>query len=190
VLATQEFVPNGGGRPSDRYGLDHCSRDDPLPTIPRLIASTAQSGVARSVGLPVSEALTRHVSLRIEELNAVACGGRPGVSNTFASALWALDTLLEAARVGVAGVNIHTRSEGVNSLFSTHLVNGRWLAVVKPEYYGLITFAQNMPAGSRLLRTSPAVKGTRIHSWAARLPDGRIRVMLIDEDPRRGTIIR
>jgi hypothetical protein len=172
-----------------RYGLDHCSRDDPLPTIPRLMDSTAQSGVAQSVAIPVSEALARHVPLRIEELNAVACGGRPGVSNTFASALWALDTLLEAARVGVAGVNIHTRSEGVNSLFSTHLVNGRWLAVVKPEYYGLITFAQNMPAGSRLLRTTPAVKGTRIHIWAARLPDGRIRVMLIDEDPRRGTII-
>jgi hypothetical protein len=60
---------------------------------------------------------------------------------------------------------------------------------VKPEYYGLMTFAQNMPGGSRLLRTTPAVKGTRIHVWAARMPDGRIRVILIDEDPRRGTII-
>jgi hypothetical protein len=173
-----------------RYGLDHCSRDDPLPTIPRLMAPIAQSGVAATVAIPVREALAHHRRLRIEELNAVACGGEPGVSNTFASALWALDTLLEAARVGVAGVNIHTRSEGVNSLFSTQLVSGRWLAVVEPEYYGILTFAQNIPPGARLLPTAPAVRDTRVHIWAARTPDGHIRVILIDENPRHGTTIR
>ncbi len=31
-------------------------------------------------------------------MNSVACGGKAGVSDTFASALWALDALVAVAR--------------------------------------------------------------------------------------------
>jgi hypothetical protein len=169
-----------------RYGLDHCSPSDPVPTIQRLISPSAQIGVAESVARQVRSARAHHVSLRIEELNAVACGGWPGVSNSFASALWALETLFESVRVGVDGVNIHTRTRGVNSLFTTRLVNGRWTAGVKPEYYGLMMFAQDMPPGSRLLSTTGATWDPWVHVWAARLPTGAVRVTFINEDPGRG----
>ena len=40
-------------------------------------------------------------------MNSVACGGKAGVSDTFASALWALDALFAVARSGADGVNLH-----------------------------------------------------------------------------------
>ena len=168
-----------------RYGLDHCSPSDPVPTIPRLMSPRAQFDVAESVATQVRIARAHHVSLRIEELNAVSCGGRTGVSNSFASALWALETLFESVRVGVDGVNIHTRTRGVNSLFTTRVVNGRWTASVKPEYYGLMMFAQDIPPGSRLLSTTGGTRDPRVHVWAARLPTGAVRVTFINEDPGR-----
>ena len=115
--------------------------------------------------------------------------GSPGVSNTFASALWALQTLFESIRVGVAGVNIHTRTEGVNSLFSAQIVNGCWTAVVKPEYYGLMMFAHAVPPGARLLPTTGTTGDARVHLWAIRLPHGGTRVVFINEDPRRADVI-
>ena len=163
-----------------RYGLDRCEASDPAPTIARLLSPPAERSVADSVVAAVQVAHAHRLPLRIEELNAVSCGGQPGVSDTFASALWALDTLFEAARVGVDGVNIHTRSQGVNSLFATRLVRGRWLAAVHPEYYGLMLFAQTAPPGARLLRVA-GTAGPQMHVWATRA-NGRTRVIVINQD--------
>ena len=44
------------------------------------------------------------------ELNSVTCGGLRGVSDSFATALWAPDALFEMLRAGVDGVNIHVRA--------------------------------------------------------------------------------
>ena len=44
----------------------------------------------------------------MDETNDVSCEGEPGVSNAFASALWALDYTARAMTTGVAGVNSTT----------------------------------------------------------------------------------
>jgi hypothetical protein len=147
-----------------------------------LLTQHAQERVASSVAQSVRTAHAHGVALRIEELNAVACGGQDGVSNAFASALWALDTMFEALRVGVDGVNIHTRASGLNSLFTVEEVNGVWRAVVRPEYYGLMMFVDAAPVGSRLLRVAEA-SGGPVRIWATMAPDGHVRVVLINEDP-------
>ena len=41
-------------------------------------------------------------------MNSVTCHGKTGVSDTFASALWILNTLFEMVHAGVDAVNIHT----------------------------------------------------------------------------------
>jgi len=94
--------------------------------------------------------------------------------------LWALDALFEMAWVGVDGVNIHTAPGYPDQLFTLNRVKSGWQAVVEPEYYGLLMFAQAAPAGSRLLQVSGA-KGA-VRAWATRAPDGRIRVVLINDD--------
>ena len=51
-------------------------------------------------------------------MNSVTCAGRSGVSDAFASALWALNALFEAGADGIDGVNIHTFPGTANELFS------------------------------------------------------------------------
>ncbi len=69
------------------------------------------AAVAHRYGLP----------FRVDELNSVACGGKRGVSDTFASALWAVDSLFEMARVGVSGVNFHMFPGASYALFRFRL---------------------------------------------------------------------
>jgi hypothetical protein len=57
-------------------------------------------GLANSVARYVGTAHSHSVPLRIDEMNAISCGGVRGVSYPFASALWAVDALFEMARVG------------------------------------------------------------------------------------------
>src|SRR5205807_8152509 len=68
---------------------------------------TRRSSDLHGAGLP----------LRVDEINSVACGGAAGVSNTFASALWALDTMFALVRTGVDGVNVHTFQGATYRLF-------------------------------------------------------------------------
>jgi len=109
----------------------------------------------------------------------VSCGADPAVSDTFASALWALDTLFEMVRVGVHGVNIHTFPGAGYELFRIGRVAGGWRAVVSPEYYGLLLFARAAPAGARLLGVSGAASGA-VRTWATRGRDGTIRVVFVN----------
>ena len=120
-------------------------------------------------------------------MNSIACGGAPGVSDTYASALWSLDALFEMARVGVDGVNIHTAPNAVNELFSFSRVNEVWKGYVHPVYYGLMTFAQAAPAGSRLLRTTTAGGGLKV--WATKDRDGHVRIVLINKNLGRSRAI-
>jgi hypothetical protein len=135
----------------------------------------------------VKAAHTSGRALRVDEINSVSCGGEAGVSDTFASALWALNTLFAMARVGVDGVNVHTRPYSLSQLFSLSRSGSVWRAVVRPVYYGLLTFALAAPAGSRLLRVSqPGTRG--LHVWATRTPAGVVHVVLINETLRRRTV--
>ena len=55
----------------------------------------------------------------------------------------------------------------VKNLFSFAPLGGGWQAVVEPEYYGLLMFAQAAPAGSRLIATTTTnAQGVRV--WATR----------------------
>ena len=75
-------------------------------------------------------------------------GQARGVSDTFASALWMLDTLFNMASVGVDGVNIHTLPGA--ALRAVHVQSARtagWQAFVHPEYYAMLMFAEAFPPG-------------------------------------------
>jgi hypothetical protein len=152
-------------------------------TITQLLSSASSTGLAQSVAQDVAISHARGISLRIGEMGPIACGGMPGVSNSFASALWSLDALFAMARVNVDGVNMQTAKGSLNELFSVGLVHGRWQAEVRPVYYGAMMFAQAAPAGSRLLAISAAA-GADVDAWATSAPSGYIHVVLINDDTR------
>ncbi len=64
-----------------------------------IIAATASRGTAVAKQI--------HAGLRMVEGNTCFAGGKPGVSDVFASSLWAADYLLHLASLGYAGANIH-----------------------------------------------------------------------------------
>jgi hypothetical protein len=166
-----------------RYPLRRCSApaaSSTRPSIAHLLAPAASQGLANGVARYVLLAHVRHALLRIDELNSASCGGERGVSDVFASALWALDALFQMARVGVDGVNIHTFPLATYGLFTFDRRDGRWQAFVAPEYYGLLMFAQAAPAGARLLGWSGKLDGVR--AWATRAPEGLVHVVLINDN--------
>ena len=174
-----------------RYPLSACGiarKSRAYPTIADLLANSASHGLASGVAPFVAIAHAHGLPFRIDEMNSVSCGGARGVSDTFASALWALDALFEMAHAGVDGVNIQTSPGGSYELFTPHLVNGVWQATVRPEYYGLMMFAQAATPGSRLLPLS-ATGSPLVKSWATRAQNGTTRVVLINKDVAHAHIV-
>lgn len=169
-----------------RYPLNRCFSapgSPEYPTIANLLAPSSSRGLANALAAPIATAHRLGRTLRVDELNSVACAGKSGISDTFASSLWVLDTLFALARVGADGVNIHTLQTGAYAPFQFRYTSGRWEAQVKPIYYGMLMFARAAPPGSRLLKLSAPAW---LHAWAARAPDGRVRVVFINESARRG----
>lgn len=168
-----------------RYPLNRCFTSpgqSDYPTIPNLLSRAASTGLMQGVGGYAAIAHARGAGFRVDEMNSVACGGKRGISDTFATALWAMDALFASARAGVDGVNFHTFPGARYGLFAFHRAGGRWWGSVAPEYYGLLMFAKAAPPGSRLLATGGQDAGP-LRSWATLAPDGRTRVLLINDSP-------
>jgi Glycosyl hydrolase family 79 C-terminal beta domain len=166
-----------------RYPLRACVNDPTSPlfaSIPNLLSDSSSSGLAQAVAPYAAVAHARGLAFRLGELNSASCRGRLGVSNTFASALWALDTMFNMASVGVDGVNIHTLPGAPYELATYTQFPGAWQAFVHPEYYGLLMFAQAFPPGARLLPVTAPSGPVKI--WATQASDGTIRVVLINKD--------
>ncbi len=168
-----------------RYPLRSCVSDSSAPgfaTIQSLLADSSSRGLAQGLAAYVRVAHGHGLPFRVAEMNSASCEGTAGVSDTFASALWALDTLFNMASVGVDGVNFHMLPGSHYELFTaSHDPTGAWQAFVHPEYYGLMMFAQAFPPGARLLPVSAPSGPVKI--WSTLDANGTTRVVLINQDP-------
>ena len=89
------------------YPTTHCNGR--VVTIPQILADAASNTDATDLSaynLP-SNLAALGIPLQLGEGNSASCGGYPGVSNVFASALWALDDLYNLAGIGMRGFNYH-----------------------------------------------------------------------------------
>jgi hypothetical protein len=166
-----------------RYGLNGCVHDPTaasFASVPHLLTSYASRGVMQGVGKDIAIAHQHHAGFLIDEMNSVTCGGKWGVSNTFASALWALDALFGMVSDGVDGVSFHTFPRVSNALFDFNQSNGKWTGTVRPEYYGLLMFSEAAPPGARLLPIS-GTAGSDLRAWATSAPDHHVRLLLIND---------
>jgi Glycosyl hydrolase family 79 C-terminal beta domain len=161
------------------YPLKHCTKSTVI-TSAQLLADSSSHGLAQRVAPWVALAAHHRLGLRVDEMNGISCGGTRGVSDTFTSALWLLDTLFEMARTGVAGVNIHTVPNTINEVLGPQFAHGRWSIRVHPEFYGMVMFAQAAPSGARLLRVSAKLpSGVKV--WATRATNGALHVVVINK---------
>lgn len=99
--------------------------------------------ISRSSGIP----------WRMCETNSFFGGGRPGLSDTFAGALWTLNYLLLLAQSGCAGVNLETgyNQLGFMSSYSPIREDFHGNIEVGAPYYGMLAFAAARAAGAEML---------------------------------------
>ncbi|MGA2319396.1 MAG: glycosyl hydrolase family 79 C-terminal domain-containing protein [Solirubrobacteraceae bacterium] len=119
--------------------------------------------------------------LRLDETNNVSCHGQPGVSNVFASALWAVDYLARAMASGLSGINFHDLIDEPRSYSplaaggTQELASGALYA--NPEWYALL-LARHL-LGDEPVRAR--VTGNRVLTAGAFLsPSGSLHIVLVN----------
>ncbi|MGH2873008.1 MAG: hypothetical protein ACRDL5_11180, partial [Solirubrobacteraceae bacterium] len=166
-------------------GCRHLSRAANYATIARLLSPAATTGMASALRRDVAVAQRAGLPLRMTELNSVNCGGRPGVSDSFATALWAPDALFALARVGIDGVNVHVRADAINAAFA---IGPRGLDA-RPLLYGLILFARALGPHPRLVRViTGQPRSLDLDGWVVRVGTRTLHVVLVDNSRRSARV--
>lgn len=101
------------------------------------------------------------LAYRMSEGNSCWDGGKPGVSDTFASALWCADYMLMCMGRGWAGANMHGGGDG----FYTPIAGTPSTGLTRrPEYFGM-QFAKRF-VGARVLTATLAGADPRVDAFA------------------------
>ncbi len=138
----------------------------PAPSIEGLLSAVTREREARSLATYLAVAHASNIPLRIDETNTVSCGGVAGVSDTFASALWATGYITQVMAAGVAGINLQgnpTNCAGYTPLCAPNpaaLTAGRLRA--QPEWYALLL--SRSLVGDRPLPTTISAEGSASES--------------------------
>jgi len=125
------------------YPLSNCN--GPNGTATGLIAAAKRSSEAGLVASAATTARNNGMQLVMSEVNSAACGGIGGVSNTFASALWALDYVFTGVENGAAGMYFHGALDGGCSGYTVLCETAANQYRPQPLYYGLLFAAQAGP---------------------------------------------
>ena len=161
------------------YPLKHCQADHVL-TVADVLSAAASQGFVDEVARFVRTAQQAGTPIRIDETNAITCGGTAGVSDSFATALWGLNTYFGLARLGVSGINVNMVPGAINSVLDPVTSDGHQVIRVQPEYYAMMMFAAAAPPGSELMDvTQSATPG--ISTWATRATGGQIHAVIVNE---------
>ncbi|MHB8301337.1 MAG: hypothetical protein ACYDC6_00675 [Acidobacteriaceae bacterium] len=153
---------------------------DPSMNIQRLLSPSPrwQAGVAK-----IQQAMAQsQLPFRLSEVNSCYGGGKPGVSNTFASALWALDLMFELVSFGATGVNFHTGGYGWYAPFVGTPQNG---FVARPEFYALLMFSQVV--GGRMVHSQIDVAETDplLVCHAMKNAQGKLQAVVINKHAQK-----
>jgi hypothetical protein len=153
----------------------------PTSSTVRLYYLQPYAAAAHKVGSP----------FRLAELNSICNGGQPGVSDSFSSALWAIDIMFEDVNAGIDGVNWNSDSDGgPYDLFKFNIWNNGHenvygLDTVRPLYYGLLFFSEAAGKSASLLRTA-TVTNSNIKVWATTDSTGNAHLVIINKEQTVG----
>ncbi|HVI09569.1 MAG TPA: hypothetical protein VND65_14870 [Candidatus Binatia bacterium] len=185
---------------------------NPDVNIPNLLKNATMQRVQNTADVAKAAAGKMGESVRMTEGNTCYRGGKPGVSDVFAAALWSADYSLLLASNGYSGVNLHggTGKSVANSVGGflpgdqLLLANGatpEQIAshphpfyspigtfgsdyVLEPVAYGL-KFAGAFGGGTLLqggFSTKLQTSGVNATAYAAKLSDGKTSVIILNKD--------
>jgi hypothetical protein len=125
---------------------------------------------------------------RICEVNSFSGGGRPGVSDTMAAALWVLDYMFTLAANGCSGVNMETGVNHRDFISSYSPIgddeHGHYSA--KPEYYGMLAFS--LAGKGLLLKVETDAGSSGVKAYATQPDKGALTLTLINKRAGRAAV--
>ena len=173
--------------------------NDPRVTTQRLLAGNPK--IAGEMERIEAVARAHGQVYRMTEGNSCYRGGKPGMSNAFAAALWAGDYMLLLASLGCAGVNLHggrstflaaglgdhtpgmevaKTPQAMRSGFYTPIFSEPESPVkAMPIFYGMLL--ANQFAGGAMLRVDGKIEGANATAYAARHKSG-FKVAIFNKD--------
>jgi hypothetical protein len=159
TLLTQQYT---------RGSASTATLDDLLSPDPELATEllTLHYG-AQSIGVP----------FRIDALTSYADGGAPGVSNTYASALWSIDTIFDAALAGTSGISFQSGGQTPDAAIAD--MNGQLLAP-QPSFYGLLL--ASLAGTGNLLTTQLSASALNATAYALQSATGSLSLVLVNKD--------
>jgi hypothetical protein len=188
---------------------------NPEVNIPNLLKPATMAKVQKMADAATAAAYRMGARVRMTEGNTCYRGGKPGVSDVFAAALWAADYSLLLASNNYSGVNLHggTGKSVANSVggflpgdvllkerretpeqiathphpFYTPVASFGPDYVIEPVAYGL-KFVGELSGGSLIKGDFTAqlqATGVDATAYAAKLPDGRLSVIILNKDAQQ-----
>jgi hypothetical protein len=123
---------------------------------------------------------------RMDEINSFYNGGVNGISTTFSSSLWSIDTMFNYVKDGFDGVNWITAQGTYYQLFQFHStvnngMNVYSLTQVAPLYYGLLVFSQMAGNNAKLLPVTTSTSAN-VSIWATVDDTTTAHVVVINKD--------
>ena len=188
---------------------------NPEVNIPNLLKPATMAKVQKTADIATDSARKVGARVRMTEGNTCFRGGKPGVSDVFAAALWAADYSLLLASNNYSGINLHggTGKSVANSvggslpgdtLLEQQGKNAEQIAshphpfytpvatfgseyMLEPVAYGL-KFAGSLSGGTFLpanLTAKLQESGVNASGYAVKMPSGEISVIILNKDADR-----
>lgn len=152
-----------------------------FPSIENLLSKSLIQRIVDSINLYVRPAQARNIPLQISETNSVCLGGKSGVSDVFASALWGADYMFTLAELGVRGVNLHSYRLRCGGGYNPICERGKSF-YAEPLYYGILLFSR---AGKGRIVPVGINSPVNVTAHATLGDDGKLRVTLINKDAKQ-----
>lgn len=178
------------------YPLTACEEGDGPDRLGKILEEGPRIGAAIRTEKVVELVRRKRlgVPVRLTETNSASCGGLPGASDRFASALWGIEHLLSMAAVGASGINFHASSPGYQPFTVRRGENWAPVVTVRPLFYAMRVFADATRNRPRLIPTTYFDDrrrwGTIVRTWGLH-DDKEDEVRLITvykRGPRSGTV--
>lgn len=159
----------------------------PPPSIEALLSPMIRERELVSLETYMKVAQRNSIPLRIDESGSVSCGGVAGISNTFASALWATSYIAQTMAAQTAGINLESNPVNCSgytplcALDPQALANGELHA--QPAWYALLltgSLIGDHPLPSSYLSSSGS-PNLVVQAFAT--PNGSLQVVLVDDEP-------
>jgi hypothetical protein len=165
-LLTQHYYIGAGKNPTPTIGEMLNDTTDLSRTLAALRSSVAANSISGS--------------FRLAEANSFYDGGAPGVSDSFASALWTVDFLLQCASFGAAGANLQGGCDGKYAPCYTPIADYRGAVTsIRPIYYGMLLVSRIAPG---LMHPVLINSDLPMSAYAISAHDGSTSMVIINKD--------